>query len=251
MASLLEQRRGSAASSVSVTIETVTTTSPRPDDLAPTDEAPVTFVSPWPSSSRQGSAAGVVPHPSHNPAPAAATSAHTPSSAFPPPPPYADPAPTPRATVHPLSFFAFNTLSPVPSPSLAHRSSAPDAHVIDMPAPPPPPPAYAATPRTEAERRFWRGFLCPVLWALGARRIWRSERPLGTLGALGGAAAKDGEGEGAQGWSVLPPDVRESVELWREEELVWARRCLWALFAMVGAAGILALALLSVLNVMG
>ncbi|GAA5843969.1 hypothetical protein JCM9279_003690 [Rhodotorula babjevae] len=244
---LLEQRRGSAASSVSVTIETVTTTTTRFEDLAPTDEAPVTFVSPCPPSSRRGSTAGIVP-PSRQAAPTPSSTSHVPSCAFPPPPPYADPAPTHRATVHPLFFFAFSSSSPPRRPSL------PDAHIIDMPSPLPP--AYAAGPRTEAERRFWHGFLCPVLWLLGARRIWRSERPMAALDGLGGAAAKDDEaeleaGEGAQGWCALPPDVRESVELWREEELVWARRCLWALFVMVGAAGILTLALLSVLNVMG
>lgn len=110
------------------------------------------------------------------------------------------------------------------------------------------------TPRTQAERRFWHGFLCPVLWILGAWRIWRSERPaaapLDGAGLDGDAAAKDVMDLEAGG-ATLPADVRESLEMWREEELVWARRCLWALFALVGAAGIFALALMSVLGVMG
>ncbi|KPV77565.1 uncharacterized protein RHOBADRAFT_41557 [Rhodotorula graminis WP1] len=229
----VDQRRGSAASSVTVIIETVTTTTTRLDDLASTDEAPVTFVSPCPVTSRRGSTAGAVAQPPHQAPPVPSSSAHAPSYTFPPPPPYGDPAPTPRAAVHPLTFFAFSSLTPVPSSSSSPvRPSQPDAHIISMPAAPPPPPAYAATPRTEAERRFWHGFLCPALWVLGARRIWRSERlsTAATVAAAFGTSGKDeagegaGEGEGARGWTALPPDVRESLELWREEELVWARR---------------------------
>ncbi|BGP47308.1 hypothetical protein JCM10450v2_003160 [Rhodotorula kratochvilovae] len=227
MADLTSQRRGSAASSVSVTIETTTTTTAATPYTAPVDESTHTTVSPCPPSRRAAS------FPSD---------ALTLPYAFPPPPPYTFPHVGPPrassiATVHPLSFFPFHALTPLPSAS----------HLpLPAPASVSPPPLYASTPRTQAERLFWYGFLLPLLWLAGARRIWASERPAG-FAAYGGGATKDADAD-AEAAVAVALDVREAQEMWREEELVWAKRCAWALAAAMGAALIFGMAIASVLG---
>lgn len=113
-------------------------------------------------------------------------------------------------------------------------------------APPPtfiPPPSYAPLPRTSAERLFYLGFVFPPLWLAGAWRIWHSaipshlrphdhkrllrdglepERDVGTEGEGEWWAAV---GLGLEGVEERGPRVEEVVRAWREEELVWARRC--------------------------
>ncbi|GAA5825243.1 hypothetical protein JCM3770_003167 [Rhodotorula araucariae] len=242
MTDIVSQRRGSAASSVSVTIETTTTTTMATPSTSPVRDSTHSTVSPCPSSRRPSVDSLPLPPPP------AATSDSIPSGAillpyaFPPPPPYTLPhvgssAPHPsRATISPLSFFALTAPAPLPS-SPAYVPARPKT---------PPPPSYAATPRTTAERLFWRGFLLPLLWIAGARRIWASERPAGCGSLSAGGAAKDDETTAAG--ACAPDDVREARARWRDEELVWAKRCAWALAALAGVALVFGMAIASMLG---
>lgn len=101
------------------------------------------------------------------------------------------------------------------------------------------PPSYAETPRTRAERLFWYGFLLPpFLWLLGALRLWRSELPRTVqLKVRRGISLEEAEA-----------DVRESLERWREEELVWARRCLCAAVGAVILGSLLGVMLASLMG---
>ncbi|KAG0656757.1 hypothetical protein C6P46_006963 [Rhodotorula mucilaginosa] len=153
------------------------------------------------------------------------------------PPPYrSGPARTP---VGPLSFFPFAPMEHITTgdrDTLLLRSRF--SHTSSTMAPPP---SYAETPRTQAERLFWFGWLFPpFLWLFGASRIWRTENPHGLdLKEEGTLPTALDEAGGAA-------NVRESLELWREEELVWARRCLWALIGSLMLSTLLGVMLASV-----
>ncbi|GAA5823397.1 hypothetical protein JCM11251_000620 [Rhodosporidiobolus azoricus] len=256
------QRRGSAASSVSITIQTTTTsTTASPGEArAPTQTSTVTPCAGRPASPPVERAIPCLPLlPTINLASAAAAKEYR----FPPPPPYSFPpaTPTTAATVTPLSFFPFSSLAAVsstrpptgPPPVLTAASSGIAA----------PPPAYQETPRTAAERCFWWGFLCPFVWLAGVFRLLHSERPAGFGSEKGLSPAAIEQGLAAQVemaqvlgeasvWSGHPaarlsPSVEESLRLWRDEEILWAKRCAWALAAMLGVAlmaGVIAASLL-------
>ncbi|GAA5908617.1 hypothetical protein JCM6882_003694 [Rhodosporidiobolus microsporus] len=246
-ADIVSQRRGSAASSVSVTIETTTTsTSACPGgDTAPTQSSSVE-----PFAGRPASPPALDPVPCLPLLPAVIPSTSE-DYRFPPPPPYSfPPGPFPAATVTPLSFFPFSSLTPVSS-SFPPIGPPPTASPTPAPAPAPPP-SYQETPRTAAERCFWWGFLCPFVWFAGVFRLFRSERPLGFGGEKGLSPAAIEQGLEAQVemtqvlseagvWSGHPaarasPSVADSLRLWREEERLWAKRCVWSLAALTGIA---------------
>ncbi|CDR43540.1 hypothetical protein NBRC10512_000134 [Rhodotorula toruloides] len=264
MSTIASQRRGSAASSVSVTIETTTMSTlatPGMEDAAASSTCIVT--------AGQTVDRDLPPLPADNlappPAPTVSTfppHVHESSYRFPPPPPYAAPAPsTPgsSATVQPLSFFAFSSLTPV-------DTRAPDSTAPALP----PPPSYAECPRTQAERHFWLGFLCPIFWFLGLSRLWRSEAPVELAkekapksGAIVGAVGRDEAAvvaleaalAEAERWSrheavrgEVPEDVKESLVRWREEERIWAKRCVWAVAGMCGLGAVLGVMLASLLG---
>ncbi|SCV69508.1 BQ2448_2528 [Microbotryum intermedium] len=106
----------------------------------------------------------------------------------------------------------------------------------------PPPPTYSETPRTRAERLFYFGLIPPFIgWALGLIHIWRPENPekkwLASIESnVGGVEAVD------QG-STSVNSVRECVRSFREEELLWAKRCAWCL-AGTGIVGSLAIVII-------
>lgn len=103
-----------------------------------------------------------------------------------------------------------------------------------------PPPSYAETPRTQAERLFWFGWIFPpFLWLVGASRVWRTEHLHGIDPKKGTLSTFLDEAEGSV-------NVRESLDLWREEELIWARRCLWALIGSLMLGTLLGVMLASV-----
>ncbi|GAA5860421.1 hypothetical protein JCM8547_000299 [Rhodosporidiobolus lusitaniae] len=211
---IISPRRGSAASSVSVTIETTTTSAPA--DSATLDE---------PSSSST-----IVPFGGR-------------LSSLP-----TTPEEHPTATVTPLTFFfPFSTLTPVSSTFPPSSSLPPPVTSSPPTPPPPPPPSYAETPRTAAECIFWWGFLLPLCWIFGAVRLCRSERPASFAAAekaLDAEAAAMAQQEldveaalsEAGVWSGHPamgarqgrsaPSVEESMMLWREKERIWAKSVL-------------------------
>ncbi|KWU47389.1 hypothetical protein RHOSPDRAFT_30811 [Rhodotorula sp. JG-1b] len=155
------------------------------------------------------------------------------------PPPYrSNPA---RTAVGPLSFFPFAPMESSPLATTddheAHLLRSRFSHTSSTMAPPP---SYAETPRTQAERLFWFGWIFPpFLWLFGASRIWRTENLHGIDIKKGTLSTPFDEGEGSA-------NVRESLELWREEELVWARRCLWALIGSLMLGTLLGVMLASV-----
>ncbi|BGP31279.1 hypothetical protein JCM10296v2_003043 [Rhodotorula toruloides] len=262
MSTIVSQRRGSAASSVSVTIETITTSTLATPGMEEAPAASTCVVSTGQTVDRDLPAlpSDVLAPP---PAPTASTfppHIHESSYRFPPPPPYAPSPSTPAsiAIVQPLSFFASSSLTPVDIRELAS-----------------PPPSYAECPRTQAERHFWLGFLCPVFWFLGLSRLWRSEAPGelakenapkggATVGAIGrGAGERDEEAvvgleaalAEAERWSrheavrgEVPEDVKESLARWREEERIWAKRCVWAVAGISGLGAVLGIMLASLLR---
>ncbi|BGP07239.1 hypothetical protein JCM10049v2_003070 [Rhodotorula toruloides] len=172
--------------------------------------------------------------------------------------------PASSATVQPLSFFAFSSLTPVDTREPDSTSPASS-----------PPPSYAECPRTQAERHFWLGFLCPIFWFLGLSRLWRSEAPVKLAkekvpksGAIVGAVGR-GAGERneeavvaleaalaeAERWSrheavrgEVPEEVKESLERWPEEERIWAKRCVWAVAGMCSLGAVLGVMLASLLG---
>ncbi|BGO98619.1 hypothetical protein RTBOTA2_003127 [Rhodotorula toruloides] len=268
MSTIASQRRGSAASSVSVTIETTTTSTLATPGLEEASAGSTCVVTVGQTVDRDLPA---LPSDELAPPPAPTASTfpphvHEPSYRFPPPPPYAAPSPsTPAssATVQPLSFFAFSSLTPV------------DTREPDSTAPAPPPPSYAECPRTQAERHFWLGFLCPVFWFLGLSRLWRSEAPVelarekapntsaivGAVGRVAGGrdeeavvgleaalaeAERWGRHEAVQG--EVPEDVKESLARWCEEERIWAKRCVWAVAGMCGLGAVLGVMLARLLG---
>ncbi|GAA5987133.1 hypothetical protein JCM10908_001040 [Rhodotorula pacifica] len=155
-----------------------------------------------------------------------------------PPPPYH--SPHPANSVNPLTFFSFppeTTSSPLP----AAQGSALPSRLSQASLSPPP--SYAETPRTQAERLFLLGWLFPpFLWIIGASRLWRTEAPHGldfkkkVHDLFFSASIAEEAGM----------DVRESLERWREEELVWARRCLCALVGSLMLGTLLGVMLASV-----
>ncbi|GAA5886577.1 hypothetical protein JCM5296_005335 [Sporobolomyces johnsonii] len=268
MSDIVSQRRGSAASSVSVTISTETTTTSA-SSLPETSIQLVKF-------------ATVVPFAGQTPS---APPAVVPTTNSPPhaqyivvdmalPPPYSFPptssaaiSPAPTTSIHPLSFYPFLTLTPLSS--LSHPSIDPSRTT-----PPPPPPAYRDVPRTLAERCFWWGFLCPLVWLVGVSKLWSSERPAGFAGEkdrhdieaaqttegqgldLADEFLVSGAGRGGTGiWSGHPvvfqaraPTVEESIRLWREEEQLWARRCAWSVGAVIAIGGLVGVVLASLMG---
>ncbi|GAA6031220.1 hypothetical protein JCM8097_004069 [Rhodosporidiobolus ruineniae] len=259
---IVSQRRGSAASSVSVTIET-TTTSTASTPGSSTLDVPLQSSTVEPFAGRSTS-----PHRAERALPplpptldvslANAQTEEGPDSTYRfPPPAYSPPPPAPStATVTPLSFFAFSSLTPVSSTFPALPSSD-DLAPSSAPAPSPPP-RYQETPRTAAERCFWWGFLLPLLWVVGFARLWRSETPAGLRQEKPARAPSSAGGDleaqrdlpaalalrEASPWSAhpaverLPPTVEESLMLWREEERLWAKRCGRGLAALVAVAGL-------------
>lgn len=273
MSDIVAQRRGSAASSVSVTIETPTTSTLATPGTEAASTSTTCVVTAGQSVHRDLPRLPALPADDFAPPAAPTTPAfpldiHTTPYRFPPPPPYAGPSPSSAATVQPLSFFAFSSLTPVNTAN--HRG-----HDSTSAAASPPPPSYAKCPRTQAERHFWLGFLCPIFWILGLSRLWRSEAPIDLAkekkpetsanvatvrGAEGGRddEAMIGLEEAlaqAERWSRheairrgVPEDVKESLERWREEETLWAKRCAWAVAGTCGLAAVLGVMLSSLLG---
>ncbi|BGP15142.1 hypothetical protein JCM10213_005397 [Rhodosporidiobolus nylandii] len=204
---IVSQRRGSAASEVSVNISISTTSSAAPPgEPALIEPSQLATVEPFAGRS-------LPPTPSEPPClPVLPTINVEAANDYQfPPPPYSSPPPAPAATVTPLSFFPFSTLTPV-------TSSFPP---IDPPAP--------------------------------------AERPLGFGGDQKDSVEQDLEAQvetletrGAGVWSGYPAarsesEVEESLRLWREEEVLWAKRCLWslgALFALAAVTGVIVSSLL-------
>ncbi|GAA5861252.1 hypothetical protein JCM3774_002242 [Rhodotorula dairenensis] len=147
------------------------------------------------------------------------------------PPPYRGDGPR-TGRVGPLSLFPFRAEPPCPSAGSATDILRLQSRFSTTPSLLAPPPSYAETPRTQAERLFWIGWLLPpFLWLFGASRIWRSEAPRELKLQLKQEGLPmhiviDGNGEAE---NEAEADVGESLQLWRQEELVWARRCLWAI----------------------
>jgi len=203
-------RRGSSTSSISVTVTTTTQSSLPSEDIEDHLSPLPCFVESTPSTSSPQS-------PSPVPTPPALV-----LSLDPPPPPYQfppSPSPSTATLVNPLSFYPFQTLTPV---STSFPSTSPPS--------PPPPPSYAEVPQTLAERYFIYGFLFFPLWILGALKYWISERPTGFSGEKLGDLESGMEEEERR-------RVEESLESWRQEELVWSLRCLWSL-ASLGGVGL-------------
>lgn len=278
MSDIVSQRRGSAASSVSVTISVETTTAAA-SSLLETSTQSVKFATVVPFAGQMPCAPPAVvstdtaPHTHH----IGVDRTPPPPYSFPPTSPSSSVAPSPTAitSIHPLSFYPFSTLTPLSS--LPHPDLAPS-----RPAPSPPPPAYRDVPRTLAERCFWWGCLCPLVWLLGVSKLWYSERPAGFAGEkkqkkkkkkktknhdVEAAQAAEGQaldwageclapGAGRAGsgiWSGHPvvlqaraPTVQESVRLWREEEQLWARRCAWSAGAGLAFGGLVGVIVASV-----
>lgn len=267
---LIFQRRGSAASAVSVTIETTTTSSPVVN-TSPSPPLHTASVEPFAGTRARS------PPPSSFAVPCLlllprlavdedidVDAPPTDQYVFPPPPPYSFP-PSPGVPSAPTtsSFFPlpFSSLTPVtasfpPLPaSFSLPSIAPTAGYtstrLSLP-----PPSYAETPRTKAERCFWWGFLLPLLWIGGAFRLVRSERPIGFRerekarkgrevdleAALGETAPIEARGEAVEG------ELEESLRLWREEERLWARRCLSCLGAFMALGGVMGVVMSSLLG---
>ncbi|GAA6014810.1 hypothetical protein JCM10207_002189 [Rhodosporidiobolus poonsookiae] len=243
----LSQRRGSAASSVSVTIETTTTSAPG-DAVEP---VPPCTVEPFAGSSPCRPPPLTLP-----PAPIVVAAEDAPVYRF--PPPYSPPS-TSLPAAAPPSFFSFSALTPV-TYSFPPVDLPNDEGTTPMPAAPP---SYQETPRTAAERAFWWGFICPFVWLAGVLRLWRSERPPGFAGEKAPSVDLEAQVEMAQAleegcaWSAHPalggrrgsgtPSVEESMMLWRKEEKLWAERCAWcfgAFCALAVLAGVISASVL-------
>lgn len=206
------QRRGSLAESIEVTIIQTSTTTYLPNPLplaAPWDHT----TSPTPRPRTPPPAPILAHFPVVHAAPFSSYRAEedlTTSNTIPssPPPSYA-PAFTPHTT---LSFFP----SAEPTPEL---------------------PTYRQVPRTRAERCFWWGSLLPpFVWVYGLLHLWRAERSIGAedLEATERAQQQEQElemrvaleeGMFGSGMQSRVPSVKETLELWREEEVLWAKRC--------------------------
>ncbi|SGZ15536.1 BQ5605_C029g10678 [Microbotryum silenes-dioicae] len=107
-----------------------------------------------------------------------------------------------------------------------------------------PPPTYSETPRTRAERLFYFGLVPPfIAWALGMVHIWRPENPekkwLASIESNVGARGAGVQGV-VQDGSAGVNSVRECMRSFREEELLWAKRCAWCLLgtSVVGSLAI-------------
>jgi len=211
---LSSSRRGSGASSISVTITTTSRSSLPAEDIPDHLAQLPSFIDTTSSS--------IEPSLPSLPSPQALT-----LSLDPPPPPYQfPPSPSPSSSttqINPLSFYPFQTLTPVSS-SFPSLSSLP---------PPPPPPSYAEVPQTKAEKYFIYGFLFFPLWILGASRYWFSERPIGFTDEEKEEEDNAGMGEEER------ERVKESLKSWREEEIVWSLRCLWSLASLSGVGLVL------------
>lgn len=225
-------RRGSLAESIEVTIEVTETTTyiPPPTPTASTFSNPT----PWSTSPPSLSTFPLTNSP---PYPAATT------TPFSPPPTYTFSQPT--ITVTPLSFFPSGT-----EPATVASVSAP-------------PPAYRTVPRTRAETLFWRGLLLPLLfWPWGILHLWRAERPEGwSPEGHGGKAVLDEEAsiemqealqiDGTRpGFQGRAPTVAESLAVWREEEVLWAKRCAYCLGGFVAVASVFVVVVIHVADVL-
>ncbi|GAA6058835.1 hypothetical protein JCM10212_002779 [Sporobolomyces blumeae] len=202
MSDLISQRRGSAASCVSVTISVETSTT----YLSTTDSPDPSFPKP----------AAVEPFAGTRSSPHTSVEHHFVAledvgpedcPVLPPPPPYTFPSPSSArgrqaaTSIEPLSFYPFSTLDRVPCSPLCPDPSRPATHdattfegsppirlgrstlatnpLSTDPCPTPPPPSYRDVPQTSSETCFVWGFVCPVLWIVGTTRLWRSSRPEG------------------------------------------------------------------------
>ncbi|GAA5994342.1 uncharacterized protein JCM10292_002004 [Rhodotorula paludigena] len=255
MSDIVSQRRGSAASSVSVTIETTTTLSLATLAAAPLDSTTSTTIYPCPSR--------------RDPAQVSARSAVRPredfvgiSYTFPPPPAYDQASHVPSSfgpSVDPLSFYSFPAVPIVPT--LPHLSPTDLFAAPNIPdAPPAAPPAYAATPQTRAERCFWFGFLCPPLWLWGLSFLWRSQQDVEEAATGAGVAKEDDPARLDRAWNrwsahpsleeaVLRSARREAQAVWRAEERLWAKRCAWSVGGFCGFRCVLLVMLLNVFGV--
>ncbi|KAL8290174.1 hypothetical protein RQP46_003113 [Phenoliferia psychrophenolica] len=128
------------------------------------------------------------------------------------------------------SFTLLPFFPPVPSPPLSPSGTKPEAL-----------PAYRATPRTYAEKCFWWGMLCPLIWLIGVSKLWRHETMIGVgkhapRGYFAGGDVETGPSEMTSG------NVEVTVSLWMEEERVWALRCAWCAAGALLLGGVLAVA---------
>lgn len=148
-----------------------------------------------------------------SPPPSAVDHSSYPTSTPSSPPPYTLPLHEPLSSTANLSFYP-PTLSPIPSS-------------IDEPLP-----SYRPTPRCRAEKYFFWGMVCPLLWLLGISKLWLPEPIMGN----GKLADIEGGGAGVDGvsgnWDL-------TVGLWAEEERVWALRCVWCFGGFVLLAAVL------------
>lgn len=161
----------------------------------------------------------------------------------------------PIITSAPFSHYHSDALPPTPSSPPPNYSpnvlSTPHTTPLSFPSSsdsvdfnPPPPPSYRTVPRTHAESMFWWGFLCPLIfWPMGILHFWRAERPTGfaDLEAAGEEEVEIRvaleEGMFGPGMPARCPSVKESLEFWREEERLWAKRCACSLvgFLVIGS----------------
>ncbi|GJN89636.1 hypothetical protein Rhopal_002623-T1 [Rhodotorula paludigena] len=246
MSDVVSERRGSAAPSVSVIVETTTTTSLAAPAAASLDSTTWTTISACPArrNSAQGSATSAVP-----PGEDVVDIAYT----FPPPPAYDQASNVPSTlspSVDPLSFYTFP--APPAVEILPHLSPS------DLSAPSDTsraPPAYAATPQTRAERCFWFGFLCPPLWLWGLSFLWRSQQDAEEAAAGAKVAKEDDPARLDRAWNrwSAHPSLEEAVlrsarceaqAVWRAEERLWAK-------SVGGFGGFCCVLLVMLLNVLG
>lgn len=117
------------------------------------------------------------------------------------------------------------------------------------------PPTYRVVPKTFAQRCFFLGFFCPPIWILGILKLYFPEPIIGkgkhAFTPISILNSNGGRGEGLIGIdgrnSIALPSYYSSsnplnsLKLWREEELIWSRRCCAALgiFLVVGAVTVL------------
>ncbi|GAA5970639.1 hypothetical protein JCM11641_007381 [Rhodosporidiobolus odoratus] len=264
---IVSQRRGSAASSVSVTIETTTTSTalnpgdtsvPSPVRLSSIEPFAGRPLSPLPTTCSEPPCLPLLP-----PSISVEMEPNTAAYQFPPPPYTSPPSQSstspPRACVTPLSFFPFSTLTPVTStfPPLPEACSNP------IPSPPSAPSSQFSRHLSAPPRCFWWGFLCPLIWFAGVYRLWRSERPA----AFSGEKSSNGANVDVEAqvevsmremgvWSGYPErvgvmgkeEVQESLKLWREEEVLWGKRCAWSICAVLAIGAVIGIIVSSMLG---